>query len=64
VREAEGEALLCLFNLSPVARVVTVEGVGALVGPSLAAGLEDRRLVLGPNAVAFVTVTGEVRVSD
>ncbi len=64
VREAAAESLLCLFNLSPVALSLTVEGVGELVAPSLAAGLEDRRLVLGPNAAAFLTVTGEVKVSD
>ncbi len=64
VREAAGESLLCLFNLSPVALNLVVDGVGALVGPSLAAGLDGGRLVLGPNAVAFLTVTGVVAVGD
>ncbi|WP_431298210.1 alpha-glucosidase family protein [Tabrizicola sp. BL-A-41-H6] len=64
VREAEGEGLLCLFNLSAVAVSVTVEGVGGLVGPVQAASLEGQRLVLGPNAVAFMDVTGEVGVRD
>jgi alpha-glucosidase len=61
--EGDG-ALLCLFNLSPVARVVTVGGTGAPVGPSLHAVLDGERLRLGPNAAAFLPVTGEVRVSD
>jgi alpha-glucosidase len=61
--EGDG-ALLCLFNLSPVARVVTVTGVGALVGPSLHAGLEGDRLTLGPNAAAFLPVTGTLAVQD
>lgn len=64
IREAEGGGLLCLFNLSPVALSLGVEGVGQVIGPSLAAGLEGRRLVLGPNGVAFLGVTGEVGVSD
>ena len=53
--EGEG-ALLCLFNLSPVALSVTVAGVAAPVGPSLHAVLEGERLVLGPNAAAFLPV--------
>ncbi len=63
LREAAEGSLLCLFNLSPVALSVTVDGVGEITGPSLAAGLENRRLVLGPNAAAFLTVQGEVRVA-
>jgi alpha-glucosidase len=55
----EGEAaLLCLFNLSPVALSVTVSGVGAPVGPSIHAVLQGDRLTLGPNAAAFLPVTG------
>ena len=64
VREAEGESLLCLFNLSPVGRVLEVAGVAGVIGPSLAAVLEGGRLVLGPNGVAFLEVTGEVSVRD
>ena len=56
-------AILCLFNLSPVAREVVVTGVGAATGPSMAAVLEGDRLALGPNAVAFLPVTGKVTVS-
>jgi alpha-glucosidase len=57
-------ALLCLFNLSPVAVSVTVSGVVAPVGPSQHAGLDGDRLVLGPNAAAFLPVTGTVVVQD
>ncbi|MDP3262399.1 MAG: alpha-glucosidase family protein [Tabrizicola sp.] len=59
VREAAGESLLCLFNLSPVAVSLHVSGTGGLVGPSLAAAPVDGRLVLGPNGVAFLAVTGD-----
>jgi len=57
-------AVLCLFNLSPVARAVSVAGVGAVIGPSVAALLTDDRLTLGPNGVAFLSVVGEVGVHD
>ena len=61
----EGErALLCLFNLSPVTVRVAVSGVAAPVGPSLHAVLEGDRLVLGPNAAAFLPVVGTVAVQD
>ena len=64
-QRGEGEgAILCLFNLSPVSRAVTVSGVGAVTGPSLAAILTGDRLTLGPNSVAFLTVTGTATVSD
>jgi alpha-glucosidase len=61
--EAKG-ALLCLFNLSPVALSVTVSGVDAPTGPSLHAVLQGDRLTLGPNAAAFLPVTGSVAVAD
>jgi alpha-glucosidase len=61
--EGEG-ALLCLFNLSPVARMVTIVGVAAPAGPSQHALLEGDRLRLGPNAAAFLPVTGAVHLSD
>ena len=57
-----GDALLCIFNLSPLARTVMVEGVAALTGPSLAASLKGQSLTLGPNAVAFLAVMGAVKV--
>ena len=57
-------ALMCLFNLSPVALAVTVTGVGAPVGPSLHAVLQGDRLTLGPNAAAFLPVTGTVAVQN
>ncbi len=57
-------AVLCLFNLSPVARAVTVSGAGAPLGPSLNAVQDGERLTLGPNAAAFLPVTGPVTVAD
>jgi alpha-glucosidase len=64
-QRGDGEgALLCLFNLSPVALSVTVSGVSAPVGPSLHAVLQGDRLTLGPNAAAFLPVTGTVAVQD
>jgi hypothetical protein len=53
---------LCLFNLSPVALSVTVSGIAAPVGPSQHALLDGDRLTLGPNAAAFLPVTGTVAV--
>jgi alpha-glucosidase len=64
VRGTGEGALLCLFNLSPVARTVNVQGVGLPVGPTHAAHLDGDRLVLGPNAAAFLPVTGPLSVSD
>jgi alpha-glucosidase len=56
-------AILCLFNLSADARTLRVDGVSGLVGPSLDADLDGGRLRLGPYGVAFLRVTGEVKVS-
>jgi alpha-glucosidase len=61
--EGQG-AILCLFNLSPVALSVSVSGAGVLTGPSQAASLADGRLDLGPNGVAFLTVTGVATVGN
>jgi hypothetical protein len=41
---------------------VTIAGVDAPVGPSLHTVLQDDRLTLGPNAAAFLPVTGTVTV--
>jgi alpha-glucosidase len=57
-------ALLCLFNLSPVARSLSVTGAGAPTGPSLQATLTNDRLTLGPNAAAFLPITGALTVQD
>lgn len=62
LRETAEERMLCLFNLSPVAVTVTIDGEGEPAGPSLAAARVDGRLVLGPNGVAFVPVTGDLVV--
>jgi hypothetical protein len=45
-----------------VAVTVTIDGEGEPAGPSLAAARVDGRLVLGPNGVAFVPVTGDLVV--
>ena len=58
-----GDGLLCVFNLSPTPQVIAVEGVAGLTGPSLAADLTGQSLTLGPNAAAFLRVTGEVRIT-
>ena len=55
-------ALLCVFNLSPGAIALTVEGAAPPEGPSLAARLEGNALHLGPNAAAFLPITGTVRL--
>ena len=62
-RAVEGESLLCVFNLSPEANTVTVEGAAAPVGPSLGAALDGITLTLEPNAAAFMPINGVVRVS-
>ena len=58
-----GEALLCLFNLSPDPREVTLTGTATLTGPSLAADLQGQTLKLGPNAAAFLTVSGPMTLN-
>ncbi len=58
-----GNGLCCVFNLSPKVRTVMVAGVSALTGPSLDAGLKGQTLTLGPNAAAFLTVTGAVGIT-
>jgi alpha-glucosidase len=64
-QRGEGEgSILCVFNLSPVTRVVMVEGVSAPVGPGQHASLAEGRLTLGPNGVAFLPVTGTVSLQD
>ena len=57
-----GDALLCVFNLSPEAVTVAVEGALGLEGPSQDAVLEGVQLALGPNGFAFLTVEGRVSV--
>jgi alpha-glucosidase len=60
---ARGGAMLCVFNLSPATREVTVGGAGATV---LAEAAESRgdRLTLGPNGFAILEIVGAASVSD
>ena len=60
-REAEGQILTCLFNLSDEARNVGVGGTPKAVGPH-AAEIGDGTLRLPPNG--FVYLDGAVGVSD
>ena len=55
-----GDGLLCLFNLSPAPVTLQLTGLGDLIGPCQAAEMAGTTLSLGPNGVAFVTVTGPV----
>lgn len=59
---SRGDALLCLFNLSPNPVTAQVSRVGGLVGPQQAASLSGGTLSLGPNGYAFLTVTGAAQV--
>jgi alpha-glucosidase len=55
-----GDGVLCVFNLSPNAASLQVEGVSALEGPSQDAKLTGNQIALGPNGFAFLTVNGAV----
>lgn len=57
-----GEALLCLFNLSPNPVAVQASGVGGLVGPQQVASLSGGTLTLGPNGYAFLAIDGAAKV--
>lgn len=57
VRRAEGDEVLCVFNLSPLKIEVQVRGVTGLVGPSQAAVLDGGALTLGSNGFAWMTGT-------
>jgi alpha-glucosidase len=57
-RQTDGSSLLCLFNLSAKAHRVTVQGTAAPQTPSLGAALSGHTLTLGPNAAAFLPITG------
>ena len=57
-----GDAVLCLFNLSPDSALVDVAGVSGLEGPSQDVVLQEGRITLGPNGFAFLTATGPVSV--
>ncbi len=54
-RAAEGDALTCVFNLSPEPVALGADGFAlAEAAPAQAAALEDGRLALGPNGFAFL----------
>jgi alpha-glucosidase len=60
-RTAESGGFVCVFNLSPEARSVTVSGLPPEVEPepvSERAAREGRRLTLGPNGFAFLRDEG------
>jgi alpha-glucosidase len=61
-REAEGDALLCLFNLSAKAKTVTVQGTLTPLSASIGGALSGHKLTLAPNAAVFLPVTGPVSV--
>jgi alpha-glucosidase len=67
LRSGDSGGFLCVFNLSPEALVVTVNGLPAEVQPeavSERAVRDGRRLTLGPNGFAFLRDdTGTARVS-
>lgn len=62
-REIEGEALLCIFNLSPEFQYLELDGTGAPEPVSLGTSLDGRALTLAPNAAAFLPVTGPVHLA-
>lgn len=57
-RQSPEEALLCLFNLSPLPQVLTLAGTGSPAPVSIGASLESGQLTLAPNGVAFLPVIG------
>jgi alpha-glucosidase len=63
-RAAAGEALLCIFNLSPKVVTISLSGTAAPLSISLDAVLKGQSLVLGPNAAAFLPVTGKVALTS
>jgi alpha-glucosidase len=65
LREGPGDAVLCVFNLSPESVAVKVRGVAADAGaPSQGAELVGGTLTLGPNGFAFLGCAGPAREVD
>jgi alpha-glucosidase len=62
-RVAEGERLLCIFNLSSGSQAIALTGTADLLAVSLDANLIGRTLTLAPNAAAFLAVTGTVELT-
>ncbi|MFA9232201.1 MAG: alpha-amylase family glycosyl hydrolase, partial [Microgenomates group bacterium] len=55
-----GDAVLCLFNLSPNAVTVQLSADASLIGPQQAAQKTGATLVLGPNGFAFLSAEGNI----
>jgi alpha-glucosidase len=55
-----GDAVLCLFNLSPNAVTVQLSADASLIGPQQAAQKTGATLVLGPNGYAFLSAEGNI----
>jgi alpha-glucosidase len=58
IRQLGDDAVLVVLNLSPKPQALTIKGQAALIGPCLNAGLAADRLTLGPNAAAFLKLSG------
>jgi alpha-glucosidase len=57
-REAAGQSLTCLFNLSPTPVDLTLDGPATLVGPVRGAGLDGTALTLAGNGFAWLDGDG------
>jgi alpha-glucosidase len=62
-RHTDDGALLCVFNLSPNAQTVLVEGASAPLPVSLGAKLTGQTLTLAANAAAFLPVAGTLSLT-
>ena len=55
--------LLCVFELSPHGRRLSLDGAKEIVGPA-AGKLDDGTLTLDPNGWAFILTEGDAAVSS
>jgi alpha-glucosidase len=62
IRDDGDTPLLCLFNLSPTPVTLALSGLGDATGPCQQTEIAGETVTLGPNAVAFVTVSGPIAV--
>ena len=58
-----GDAVACVFNLSPEVRSVRLTGARGIIGVSQDAVLGGDQLALGPNGFAFLEVGPEVTIA-